>query len=398
MFGMMGAISAGSEIASIVTSGAPASLISISGNGNHDTMDSSGRAVGFWSDGPCVSYKGGDGNHYAIFPHSENFRMTVPNWTSGGTWTGLTNCYNSPRTAGEGQYANRIWIFGTYATGNTVYALGHMEWYQTRTTGDTDVQWGTLDGWNGYAPAKRQVMSPIWLKSTDNGATWAIKPTGGDRTVLKPEPWATQSRDTFYGFRHPSNIMHEDGYYYAFLDYLSLPGSTNLLNQGFCAVRTNDLESSTNWEYWNGSGWTANNRSSYQGNLATQQPHQFFGTTGWDPYTDQPPTCRMAQALCWHVPTEQWLLFGFRSDVAGFFCYSRSKTLANPRWEQNGATIISLGAGDSGSNYIGARYISVFDENATDQNLRQIGNNPICITAENDRTGFRYNRLTINVV
>jgi hypothetical protein len=383
------------RVAKITTSGAPATLIDISGNPNHDTL-SGGHSYGLWVDGSCSPYVGDDGNTYVVFPSSENYRIQVGSggWTSGAAWTGAALVYDSPRLAAQSEYANRIWIFGTHAVGSDIYAIGHMEWYQTMVADDG------IAGFNGYVLTNRRwVNSPTWLKSTDNGATWAIKATAADRSIMTPEPWGVQSRDTLYGFRHPSNIVKEGAYYYCFIDYVSLPGGTDLLDSGCCLVRVDDLESSTSWQYWNGTGWTNVSRLTYQGNLSSQQPYMFFKATGWDPYAGtNPGTNRMAQSVRWHPRTKQWLVFGFKGNDAGVVCMTRSKTLANPQFENYGPTFFTLGVGDVAGNYTSNHYMSVFDpDTATDQNFTDIGDSPICITASTF-SEFKRNTLSLTVV
>lgn len=373
----------------ITTSGAPTTLIDFSPNGDHQTLPG-GHAYGMWADGPCIPYRGSDGRTYCILPHSENYRFDVGSWTNGHLWALKEKCYESPRNTLESAYANRVWIFGVYAIGATVRALGHMEWYQT-TVSD-----GGHPGFNGYSlPNRRWITSPLWMSSANNGQSWSITAAANSsRVVLVPEPWNVQQRDTLYGFRHPSNIVNEGSYYYCFLDYSSLPGSTNNLDVGFVMIRTSDIGLSTGWQYWNGTGWTTVNHNSYQGNLAAQQPYVFFKQSGWDPYTTSARTNRMAQSIRYHTPSGQWLLFGYRGDVAGFFCYTRSATLATPQFQTNGSQMVSFGSGDTGANYVDPHYLSVFDPAATDQNFTAIGNNPTCITAA-DLGKFKRNTLTI---
>lgn len=380
------------RVTDILTSGAPATLIDISGNAAHETL-SGGHSYGFWLDGNCCPWVGGDGKTYVIFPAPENYRMQVGTggWSNGANWSGATLVYESPRNAAQNAYSNRIWIFGLWAEGANVWAIGHAEWYN---------QMESDDGYAGFNALEQEqwVTSPVWMKSTDNGATWAIKSTAADRPILKPEPWGTQSRDTLYGFRHASNIVKENGYWYVFLDYTSLPGSTDLLDAGMCMARTADIDSSTAWQYWNGSGWTNVNRGTYQGNLSTQVPHHMWKVTGWDPYTVGPRTTRMGQSLRRHARTGRWMLFGFRGDKSGVVCATTSESLANPRFEARPELFWTLGSGDAVGNYTGPRYVSVIDpDTATDQNFTDIGDNPLCITVGVGRASFMKNTLSLSV-
>lgn len=386
------------RVTEILTSGAPSELISIASHPDHDTL-SGGHSYGFWLDGPCCPWVGGDGKTYVIFPAPENYRMEVGagGWSNGANWSGATKVYSSPRNATESNYANQIWIFGTYASGNNVWAIGHMEWYVDMESDDG------IAGYNANDAGHKHVTQPVWMKSTDNGATWAIKSTAADRPILKNEAWATQSRETLYGNRHSTNIVcpadvgQDDDHYYSMLDTLYLPGGTDLVDVGFVLVRTSDLDSSTTWEYWGGSGWTPVNRSIYQGNTSTQVPYLFFKASGVDPFTTTPRTNRLAQSIRWHERTKQWLVFGYRGDKAGIVCASRTKSLANPRFEANGNLFWTLGSGDAVGNYTSEAYIGVFDpDTATDQNFTTIGDNPICVVVDS-RYRFMKNTLSLSV-
>jgi hypothetical protein len=376
----------------VATSSGFTTILDVSGNSNHQTL-SGGTPYGLWVDGPLYPFKGSDGVTRFTVPHSENFMFTVPDWNNGPGWV-LSYVYDSPRQSPEGSYNNRHWIFGKYALSDgTVYALAHHEWYQTMKTVDGH------PGFNGCGIFNRRWVNAIeWLKSTDNGASWAQKGFGSAADlVVIPEPWGIQSRDTFYGYFHPSNIVKEGSYYYAFVDSRQLRGGTNLLECGFIAIRTDDLERANGWQYWNGSSWYTISPGSYQGGQGANQPYVFFKVTGKDPYSADPGPISMSQSIRYHVPSGMWLLFGSNTGVFNTFCYCASATLANPEFEVNAARSVSLAGGGAPSDYYtyAGRYVSVFDPSSTDPNFERIeGNTAICIVADG---GVRYRKQTISI-
>lgn len=385
------------EISSIETTSGFTTLLDVSGNANHQGGGGTGlRSYGLWLDGPLNVYRGGDGHTYVITCHSETYRFRVGNWTNGASWSNLTNVYNSDRQVTEGVYNCRDWIFGCYAIGNTVYGIAHHEWYRNTVSSNG------IGGYPVNTPEmaiKQHTRAIKWFKSTNNGASWSIKPTANaSRLMLVPEPWNTQQKDTIYGWLHPSNVVKEGSHYYCFVQAYNLKAGTNNLETGFSLIRTTNLENTTGWQFWNGSGWTTRNNG-YQGNLSGQQPYIFFQTNNYNPYTNSPAghKHRVAQCVRYHVPTQQWLIFGYRGDQSPYFCYGRSQTLANPQFEVNGLQTIALSGGGSQSDYIGNRYLNVFDPNDTDQNFQNILGDTALVVAIENLSRYRRQTIRINV-
>jgi hypothetical protein len=380
-------------IPTVTTTSGWTTIMDVSSNGNHQSL-SGGTSYGLWVDGPVYPWKGSDGVVRFTVCHSENFMFTVNDWNNGAGW-GLYYGYTSPRQAPEGSYNNRHWIFGKYTIGGgIVYGLAHHEWYQTMKTVDG------YPGFNGYSLFNRRWVNAVkWMKSTDNGLNWTHKNTlTSADLVCIPEPWSVQSRDTLYGYFHPSNIVNEGSYYYAFCDSRQLRGGTNLLECGFIMIRTYYLDDVIGWEFWNGTGWTAMSSSGYIGGQGSAQPYVFFKVTGNDPYSADPGPISMAQSIRYHVPSGMWLLFGSNGNVLNTFCYCASDTLANPKFEINGVRSVSLAGGGVAGDYhtYSGHYVSVFDPASTDNNFQNImGNTAICITAD---AAVRYKKQTISIV
>lgn len=393
-------IGTASSISSISTASNFSSIKDVSGMSQHTFAG--GRPYGLWMDGPMIPWRetSPSGDVYIFASHSENWRFRVGDWANGSSWDlapSTRPAFNSAREAAESSYNNRTWIFGVWAEGNNVWALCHMEWYKHMVTS------GGIPGFIGTDPAtgttsRYEARAAQWLKSTDGGSSWAYKtPANSGRVVLVPEPNAVQNRPMHYGFLHPSNIVKEGSYYYCFVEQRNLTGGDNLVDVGFSLIRTNNLDNATGWQYWNGSGWTSVNHSTYQGNLSSQQPYIFFRVNNHDPYVTSDRNNRMAQAIRWHIPTAQWLLFGSTGMQSNFFCWTRSATMANPQFETNGRQMIALTGTNTGNHYIGARYISVFDpdaDNSDNQNFMNIGNNPLCWTIGGQ---VRFERQTLQI-
>ncbi|KAA3519637.1 hypothetical protein GOZ90_01355 [Agrobacterium vitis] len=388
-------------VTSIVTTSANNTVMDFSTSGSHGYVGSS-TPYGLWADGPIHPWRDANGTPTFITAHSEGYRFNVvSDWQNGATWTnwGQGMNWNSPRDTVEGHYANRYWVFAGFARGSTVVALAHHEFYQAPTT------IGGVAGFNSnkYGFNTRWVNSITYVKSTNDGQSWSV-PNPGDfgqnhhnvRCVLIPEPWNTQSINTAYGFFHPSNIVKEGNYYYAFVEVRNLPGNTTVLDSGFAMIRTSNLDASTGWQFYSNSNqWETVDHSYYQGNLAPQQPKVFFKVTGWDSYTTSERNGRMAQAIRYHVPSQKWILFGFTGLEGDGLCYCVSDTLANPQFEANGRRMISLAGGGAANEYNNNHYIGVFDPNSQDQNYQTIlGNTALLMTAD---AGVRYKAGTISI-
>ena len=365
----------------------------------HQTVG--GRSYGLWPDGPMNVYRGSDGTMYGILPNADNHRTTISHFNSQAGLAKPVRCYTSNFTRTEGLYDYTSWIFGAYAVGSTVYGYAHHEWYNYTVYNETLDRWYPKTGTEGGIEYSRRhcTRGIKWLKSTNNGAAFSQKSdTNANRLIVVPEPWNIEQWDGCYGWLHPSNCVKEGSYYYFFAQaYNLLDPPSDLLSTGVSLFRTTNLESSTAWQHWNGSGWT--NRNSWQGNSSSNQPYMFFRTNNYNYITNNPGghQHRAAQCIRWHVPTQQWLIFGYRGFSSPYFCFGRSATLASPQFETNGLTTICNSGGGVPGDYTDEHYINVFDPTYdSDQNFTNIGNTPICVVAEDHRI-YKKQTLQINV-
>lgn len=357
-------------------------------------------AYGVWPDGPPHPYRDGSGNVYLMIKHSESYRFAIPNWNNPAGWSFQGPTFLSTRDVVEGHYNNRHWVYGLWATGNTIYALTHHEWYN---------QTMTIEGYNGwnslnYVVPASENFNREWVNgighatSTNGGANYTIAASNNSgRMVLIPEPWGIQQARHMYGFFHVSNVVKEGNYYYACVEQRSVVNpSSNTAICGMSLIRTLNIASPTGWEFWGGSSWIGVNHSSYQGNLSSQVPHRFFEMVNnfyeldnSDPVKRGAQTnSHMGQNLRFHVPSNQWMIFGFAGVSGQNFGYSTSATLANPQFN----TVVPISNPNPGLFY---PYMSVFDEAATDQNYQNIGNNLTVLSSDTTYAEIRKWPLTI---
>src|SRR5262249_41054130 len=155
-------------------------------------------------------------------------------------------------------YDNNIWLYGFWSTGGAVYSLAHHEYYRYCSP---------------YVANANSTVNRYWtsgihhLSSLDGGNLFLPKPyypyrlTGkpnSSRLVLVPQPSSAYSNFGVYGPMMPSNIAYENGYYYAFADYLEpTDSSSTRVRSGIIMYRTTKIESPEGWEVLTASGWSS---------------------------------------------------------------------------------------------------------------------------------------------
>lgn len=389
-------------------------MADVTSNGNHQLFSNPPAGYGMWCDGFPNPYRDGAGNTYLPIPHSENFRFKITDWNNPAGWI-IQNTPQlvSARVASEGSYNNRHWIFGHWASGNTIHALCHHEWYvdMVTSTPSTNVLTPSVPGFNANNPPTGNLYNQRWVNaithatSTDGGASFSVAPYNDSRRcVLIPEPWGVQQRNHMFGFFHPTNIVKEGNYYYAAVEQRSLSPAGSIPENGgaagFCAdsgmslIRTLNPAQSTGWEFWNGSGWTAVSHSTYQGNLSSQKPHRFFPSNRHNFYAEPNNfNSGMGHSIRYHVPSGKWVFFGFTgsSPSIGKLGYAVTSSLANPSF---GAVNAVSGSATSDFDAPAGRYFGVFDPNAVDQNFVNIGNSCIVLV---QRDGVLVRKGTLNI-
>lgn len=342
-------------------------------------------------DGPIHPWRDNSGAIYFNLPHKQNYRVKVDSWDTPQSWavertaifdsaTSTADSADANRwhhrrgscgaAALEANYDNGMWIFGFWSTGQTVYGVAHHEYYTScNTTFNQNTNPAGNRGW---------VNSVLSLKSNNGGAAFLPKSyrpaettgiSNSDRLVVVPEPISQNPNGSgfgHYGFLHPSNIAKEGDYFYVFTDYRAIQASgSDVLRTGVVLLRTNAIDSLSNWEVFAANGTWQNQRGNFVGNISGIQPKIFFERQV-DPYKNVPPTTLMAQSIHYHGPTKLWLLFGF-SFEHGNLVLTGSRTLASPQFDAKPAMAIS-GTSDAHP------YLSIVDHASSDLNFLNIGN------------------------
>jgi hypothetical protein len=387
-------------------------LIDVTGNKNHNYVG--GHPHGLWLDGPMNVYRGPTtkfldftfyGTQFAIFPHAQNFRFNVGNYENGGSFGNPQNVRDANYDLVESHYDYASWLFGCWAEGNTVHAIAHHEWHlDTVPVDGIPFPAATKPEWRYTTRAIK------WYKSTDLGRTWEQKvPGDAGRLYAVPEAYNKRKASTIYGWLQPSaNIVKEGNYYYFTAQAYNLPRNGKLghglllVTAGFSLFRMSNLDNIDSVEFYNtDKQWEKRAPHGYQGSLSPQQPHIFFARTDFDAYGKDGHVGakpRAAQCIRHHLPTSQWLIFGYQDDVSPAASYGRSATLADPQFEKNGLATIHIDKADGSGDYTGDAYMNVFSPklDPTDQNLMNIDNNPMLVVGYN-RYRYRHQTLDIQV-
>lgn len=397
----------GTGITAVEATAGWTTVMDFSGNPLH-ALDP--HAGGLYADGPFNPYVGGDGNTYALVTAGYNYRFRIPTLLNGATWVLDGPVFSSAQDHTEVNYNDTVWLLAKWAQGNTVYSAAHMEFYYG---GNLAIPNMSADAWGVWW------ASPKWMRSLNNGASWAQwGGSGSSRVILVPEPSYTpphNQRLNFSGWAQPSNIVKEGAYYYCTFATVSYPlGSWPLsgpphMETGVVMVRTTDLSTPLGWQFWNGSGWTTINHLTWQGSSspsADQRPYLFFKVVDVNPYVGSGAysayrsKADMNQCLRLHGPSNTWMMFGTsRAAPGGGPAYATSPTLANPQWEASGIKAMTLTGALGVGDYLGFHYCSVIDptyDNSDNQNFMKIGNNPQWWTVGTPlQATFRYHPMKI---
>jgi hypothetical protein len=368
--------------------GTMAHLFDVLQNRWHRTLD--GRPYGAWADGPLNPYRIG-GDSYFQLPHSENYRIRIPQsqWGNRLSWSmdpdSSSSAYDSPRERPESQYDFRHWIMGIWSSPGALVALTHHEWY-TATTPD-GMFLGT-DWWiTGIGHLTMSQVTGRWSLTGANDF-----PTS-KRLILVPQPSSTISNpglpknSPFFGFAHPSNIVYSNGYYYAFTTAQSLAGGTTA--RGVALARTSNVALAVDWQFWNGSSWTTVDHNTYQGNgNPGQSPYMFWAN--WE-YGGELAGMNVRQ----HI-SGRWLIVGRDQQVDRPLLVSSTASLSNPIDLESSLQVVPVSFPSGSGKPV---YYSLFDPTATgapgDLNYQMIGSTPLLVATMDDAASFYHQFLTL---
>lgn len=140
-----------------------------------------------------------------------------------------------------GRHDDRGWIASTYTTdGRHVFALIHNEFQGHRRAALCPVQ--------DYMKCWRN--SVTLAVSDDGGRTFSNAPNAGHLVAGLPYRYSG-AEGMHTGYFAPSNIIFEDGYYYAFF----WTETYRAQKRGACLMRTSDLADPRAWRAWDGSSF-----------------------------------------------------------------------------------------------------------------------------------------------
>jgi hypothetical protein len=347
----------------------------------------SGRPYGAWADGPMNPYRIGADTYFQL-AHSENYRIRIPasQWGNRPSWVidpdASTSAYDSPRDRLESQYNFRHWVMSVWASPTSLVGLTHHEWY-TITTPD-GLFLGT-DWWiTGVGHVTRAPLAGMWRLTSSNSS-----PTS-KRLVLVPQPSFSVSNpglpanSPFFGFAHPSNMVHEAPYTYAFVTGQSLVAGGVI--RGAALIRSSDLTSSVNWQFWNGDGWTIVSHQTYQGNgNPGQAPHLFWSK--W------PHGGELAAMNVRRHTSGRWLVVGRDQQVERPLLVSSTTSLANPADLEASLQVVPVKFPTGVGKPV---YYSVFNAQAAgDLNYQVIGNAPLLVATMDDGASFYHQYLRL---
>jgi hypothetical protein len=350
---------------------------------------------GAWADGPMNPYRLG-GHTYFQIPHSENFRIKVPNndwgnrlaWTMEGSFSTGAAIAPAQRDQVESHYNNKNWIFSVWQENNLLVGLTHHEWYRSTET---------INGIPGFNVASTPWIASIgWTTSWNGGSSWTMQPTsnGSGRMIVVPEPSGWTPIQQTFGFMHPSNIVKEGNYYYVFTSTFNFSRDGQSKRHGVVLLRTITLTTTLNWQYWNGSGWSVVDHNTYQGNFGPQMPHVFWAREDHCSHL-------YAMNVRKHKASGKWITLGSKyclpqpppgQDFKYQAVFSWTQSLANPtslesnlgEVQQNGASLLS--------NF----YYSFFEtDGSADDNYQAIGSSPTIVVTK-DYTTFFHQYLTLS--
>jgi hypothetical protein len=329
-----------------------------------------------WIDGPMNPYKHG-GHTYFQISHSENYRIKVPNhnWGNPPLWTMSNDTMLSARQLQEEYYDNRHWIFSVRNVNGALYGLTHHEWYAPGTIKYVGgIPFLNSESFNYW------ITAIGWVSSTNGGSTWQMKPptSGSARLVVVPEPSLLANRQQVFGFAHPSNIVKSGSYYYFFASSVHYGhASTKQFKSGVSLFRTTAITQPTGWQYWNGSGWTRIDHSTYQGNFGRQMPYVFWERTGDIKYHTAALNVRYhTLSKTWIIVGSQWCMPGAPDNCEKLPVFSWLKNLAAPTNLPEPRAIANFS-----TPFVASQpYYSFFDvSGSADDNYQNIGNNPLLV-------------------
>lgn len=224
-----------------------------------------------------------------ILSHYDTRRMRGPDFDSLAVECDVL--HGSTRARHPDQFANYEWIAATYAQGDTIHALLHVE-YQGNRYPECD----TADYFSCWYNAI------TYARSDDGGATFGYPIAPPAHLVANiPEPYAPD--EGIFGAFSPSNIIAHQGHFYVFIKVQTYPLET----QHTCLMRTATLSDPDSWRYFDGVGFNGVFADPYRDDLRALR------ATTCTPLA-LPEIAQMYEGVTWNTALQRFILIGTSSD------------------------------------------------------------------------------------
>jgi hypothetical protein len=194
-------------------------------------------------DSPVRAFRDVAGLVQLILPSRHSRRMIGPDLRRVAVETGFDVVLPSHDDPEPGSFDNLEWLTAAYTEdGKNVHALVHNEFH----------------GWEHF-PDECETNRECWYNaitlatSNDGGASYAHR--SAPEHLVATFPQRFQPKTGPHGYFMPSNIVEEDGWYYALIRAYNGPRTTPAYpahQRGDCLIRTSDLADPRSWRGWDG--------------------------------------------------------------------------------------------------------------------------------------------------
>lgn len=162
--------------------------------------------------------------------------------------------FQGGRDDDPGAYDDRAWIHATWAEGDRVVALAHVEYHGEDRPGRC-ASTRAADCWRNAI---------VELASTDGGRTFARS------GLVAALPWRYSSADgRRAGYFNPSNLFADAGYLYAFV----FAEAFHDQRRGACLIRRPRGGGPADWRAWDGRDFTVRFADPYREDVADPSAH-----------------------------------------------------------------------------------------------------------------------------
>jgi hypothetical protein len=194
-------------------------------------------------DSPVRAFRDNTDQVQLILPSRHSRRMTGPALDRVAPDAGYQVILESHDNPDPGSFDNLEWVTATYTEdGRHVHALIHNEFH----------------GWEHF-PEECTTNRECWYNaitlatSSNGGANYDHRAAPGHLVAAFPQRY--ESKTGPHGYFMPSNIIENDGWYYALIRAYNGPRPAPAYpahRRGDCLIRTRDLADPDSWRGWDG--------------------------------------------------------------------------------------------------------------------------------------------------